>query len=299
MRNPRRERLLAVPVFLVAFATLAAHARAETPSVIVTIIPQANFVERITNGAIRSVVLIEPGQSHHTFEMTPRKMTELSRGVAFLRIGLPFEERLAEKLLAQRPDLPVVNTAATCRVRYMSHSCEHEGDDHAHHHGETPDPHVWLDPTQAVLIVKEMLPALVRITPDRAAEFEGRAAEFIRELEELHARIRTRLEPFKGRSFLVFHPAYGYFADAYGLTEISVEVDGKEPTARQLTEILDVARKAGIRNVLIQPQFPRRSAEAVASALGGKCFVADPMGKDYIANLEAVAKAVEASMQTP
>jgi zinc transport system substrate-binding protein len=116
------------------------------------------------------------------------------------------------------------------------------------------------------------------------------------DLDRLDARLRESLAPLKGRDFFVYHPAFGYFADAYGLRQIPVEIEGKEPTARQLARLIDRARAEGVRVIFVQPQFSAKSAQAIATAIGGSVIPLDDLAKDYLANLAAMAEKVRGAL---
>lgn len=163
-----------------------------------------------------------------------------------------------------------------------------EGHGHAH---DGEDPHVWLSPTT----VRAMLPCLVRelgaLMPGKVAIFRANAAAFDEELEALDHELATRFQatPPSKRVFLTFHPSWHYFAHTYRLIELSIEVDGREPGPRSLKATTDIAKQFGITTIFVEPQFPRASARAVATAIGASLVEADPLEENLPALYRGMA----------
>ncbi len=260
----------------------------------VSIEPQAYFVERIGGKHVRVEVLVGPGQSPHTFDPTPKQMGRLCATDAFFRIGVPFENQLMEKLADAMAKVPSIDTREGVILRQLdgasgshSHSAhEHGGGAHA---GED-DPHIWLDPKRVKIQAANISKGLKRIDPDHAEDYEHNLAAFCADLDELDLELRSALAPCKGRPFFVFHDAYGYFAEAYGLLQMPVEAGGKEPSAKQLVGIIDRAKELKVKLIFVDPQFSVKSAQAIAKAIGGVVVTLDPLSRDYLANLRKMAR---------
>jgi zinc transport system substrate-binding protein len=269
--------------------------------VLVSILPQAYFVERIGADRVQVDVLVGPGQSPATYAPTPRQVGDLERADVYFAIGVPFERRLLAKLTGGLRDLNVVETQAGIPLRAMKTAHTHQHD-HDHAVGEdahaaeaeepagTKDPHIWLDPRLVKLMATTICEELCRLDPSSADTFRANLAAFHGELDAVDARIRALLAPLKGREFLVFHPAYGYFGDSYGLEQVAVEIEGKEASPRQLTMLIEKAKAAGARVIFVQPQFSMSSAEALAREIGGAVIPLDPLARDYLGNLEVMAE---------
>lgn len=274
--------------------------------VFVSIQPQAYFVERVGGKRVRTEVLVLPGQNPHTFEPTPRQMTRLAEAELFLRIGVEFENTLMGRIRSTMPGLPV----ADCRRGLQMRQMESGGyDEHRRGNGngrredqhqdgrEGSDPHVWLSVRNAVIMAGTVRDELLRLDPAGRKTYESGYADLVRDLEELDRRIERILAPVKGKTFLVFHPSFGYFADDYGLRQVAVETGGTEPSARQLVRLIEEAREAGVRVIFVQPQFSQESAETIGSEIGGAVVPIDPLARDYIENLERMAKRVEEGLR--
>lgn len=266
------------------------------------IVPLAGIVERVGGPDIAVQAFVQPGQSPHGFEPTPRQMDGLAKAEVYFRIGEAFETALLEKIERLHPGLRVIDARQGVALLPMDDG--HEGhDDHAAHgdphgHGEA-DPHVWLDPLRAKRIARTVCAALGELRPERKAAFEANCAAFERELDEAHARIAEKLKPFSGRGFFVFHPAFGYFAERYELRQVAIEQAGREPGMKWLEACRDEARRAGVKAIFVQPEFSEHTAKAVAERLGLEVVRLDPLRKDLAPGLEAIAGAVAAGFGAP
>lgn len=282
-------------VLFLAFA-LTVTARADTQKkipVFVSILPQAFFVDKIGGDRVVVDVLVQPGQSPHTYAPTPRQMGRLAEARVYFRIGVAFENGLIPKLQSTMPELLIVDTRQGITLEKMT---AHEEEEAGHSHEEELDTHIWLDPLlvkQQAAIIKD---ALVQLDPDGRSLYEKNLTAFCTELDALHARLSTALAPLRGKSFFVFHPAFGYFAKTYGLKQIAVETGGNAPSARHLAALIESAREKGVRVLFVQPQFSQKSAETVARAIDGVVVALDPLAKDYFTNMTGIAEALEMAL---
>jgi zinc transport system substrate-binding protein len=249
------------------------------------IAPVAYFAERVGAEHVSVGVLVGPGQDPHTYEPSPRMLAELSAASLYFYVGLPFEQRLIDKLKSINPGLRVVDVREGIQLRPTEPGEEEHG-----HGAGAPDPHVWLSPLNAKIIATNIERALESGDAAHAAGYRNNLQALLKELDELNARLTAELAPFRGRAFYAYHPAFGYFADAYGLNQVPVEVSGKEPTAKQLVQLIDQARARNIKAVFVQRQFSTKSAESLAREIGGTVIEIDPLAKDYTGNLEEIAQ---------
>ena len=288
---------LAVAVAAVGLTALLSASRASPEGgalrVFVSVPPHAYLVERIGGDQIEVEMLVPPGQDPHTFEPTPGQVVSLGRAAMFVQVGMPFERRLLARIAAGHDRLRVVD--ATAGIALRDGSCTFCDHDHHHGHGE-PDPHVWLSPPLLKRQAATIAEALAEANPARAETYRRNLAVLEAELDAVDARIRAKLAPFRGRAFYVFHPAFGYFADAYGLRQEAVEVEGKAPTPRQLRALIQRARADGVEVLFVQPQFDPSAAEVVAEAIGGRVETLDDLAPELTANLERIAERIAASM---
>lgn len=244
------------------------------PVVAVSVPPQAYFVKRLADDLVRTEVMIPPGSSPHTHDPDIAQVRAASDASLYLMVGhrsFPFEQTWLERLLAENRNVRIVDCSAELDDR--------EG-----------DPHVWLSPRAVRAIVPKIAAALIDLLPAHREEIVTREEDFIGEIDRLDSDIRSSLAGGKKR-FYVFHPAWGYFARDYGLEQIPIEVDNKEPDPRQLAQLIQQAEQEKVKVIFVQPQFSRRSAELVAEEIGAKVVVVDPLAYDWETNLRRAAAA--------
>ncbi|MCD4824784.1 MAG: zinc ABC transporter substrate-binding protein [Phycisphaerae bacterium] len=270
--------------------------RAESPqssgkavSVFVSIAPQAEFVRRIGGNRVRVEILVKSGQSPATFSPSARQMARLSQADVLFCIGVPFETTLRGKIQAAMPNLNIVETQQGITRRKM------QGEGHSGH-GGGDDPHIWMNPRLVKKQAATICHTLAKIDPAHKAEYAKHLEEYQADLDRLDARVAKALAPLAGRTIYVYHPAFGYFTDAYGLKQKAAEIEGKAPSAKQLTRLIAAAKKDGVKTIFVQPQFPAASADALAKAIGGAVVPLDPLAEDYMKNIERIAEKIEAAL---
>jgi zinc transport system substrate-binding protein len=276
-----------------------------TLSVFLSILPQAYLAERIGADRISVEVMVKPGQDPHTYEPTPQQMARLAQADVFFRIGVEFENTLIPRIESTMEGLTMVDCRKGIRLRQMDahdHDEEegetvHEGEEHAGGEREGTDPHIWLSVRNAIRISATIHETLAHLDPDGREIYDRGYRDLVEDLEALDRRISHILEPVVGEPFFVFHPSFGYFADDYGLEQIAVETGGAEPSARQLAQLIAEAESSGVRVIFVQPQFSRKSAETIASEIGATVVPIDPLARDYLDNLEKMARAVEEGLR--
>lgn len=273
------------------------------PIVFVSILPQAYLAERIAGEHIDVEVLVGPGQNPHTYEPTPKQMTRLSQAKVFLRVGVPFEDVLLPKLSANA-QLRVVDTRKGISLIPMAeHHDEgaadhdsHAGSAHQEHHGNELDPHIWMSVRLAKAQARTIGEALVEIDPTHKTDYEKNLRALEADLDRLDAQVTESLASLKGKTFFVFHPAFGYFAQDYGLRQEAVETGGKTPGPRHIKELIDRAKSQGVRVIFVQPQFSDQAAKTIAEQIGGVVVAIDPLSKDYIQNLQEMARKIREAL---
>lgn len=279
-----------LPILIAFFLTVFHHTALATEKipVFVSILPQAFFVEQIGGERVTVDVLVLPGQSPATYAPTPKQMAKLARAKVFFRTGVAFENGFMPKIQNSMDNLLIVDFREGLDLETM------ESHQHAdiHHHDNELDPHIWLDPMlvkQQAVIIRD---TLTRLDPAGKILYHKNFVTFSKELDRLHAKLSQALIPVKGKTFFVFHPAFGYFAKAYGLKQVAVETGGKKPSGRHLARLIESARAKDVRVIFVQPQFSRKSAETIARAIDGMVVAIDPVAKDYFSNMEKIAREV-------
>ncbi len=277
-------------LFLFGCAKREEAGGSEKPIVFVSIQPQAGLAKAIAGDRIEIHTLIGEGQSPHSYEPTARQLAILGEADLLFTIGMPFEKHLLKKIVPLYPDLAIVETQHGIEQRPLAHEhCTHE-----HHE---MDPHLWLAPANATVIAKNILQTLEGFNPAHADEYRANFEKLADELRKLDGKINDLLAPHKGARFYVFHPSFGYFAEAYGLEQIPIELEGKAPSPRQLIALVEQARADGVTVVFVQKQFPASSAKAIADAIGGTVAALDPLAEDVVANLRLIAESIAQTLE--
>ena len=264
--------------------------------VFVTVEPQAYLIERIGGPHVAVEALAGAGRDPHTFEPTPRQVRALSKARLFFRVGVPLETRLVEKISGSHGGVTVVDMTEGIQKHAATDPCARHGDADHRHHAAEPDPHVWLSPPLVKVMAANAAEALKRADPRHAEDYQKNLTALCDELDSLHAKIGESLDPHRGQSFYVFHPAFGHFGETYGLTQRAVEFDGKRPSPRQLRALIKRAKAERVRIIFVQPQFDRRTAEVVAKLIGGATVPIDPLAKDILKNLDEAAREIRRSL---
>ena len=281
--------------------------RAEPVPVFVSIVPQKYFVHKIGGDLIKVMVMVKPGASPATYEPRPNQMVALSEARIYCAIGVPFERAWLKKITAANPKMLVVHTEKGIKKRPMK-AHHHEDGNHetfekgrggpADDHQRIMDPHIWLSPPLVKIQARNILNAFLSVDATNGNIYKSNYNKFIMELDALDAHIRG-IFAGKGESaaFMAFHPAWGYFAQTYGLEQIAVEMEGKEPKPADLKDLIQDARARGIKVIFVQPEFSTRSANAIATAIGGEVVLANPLAPDWADNLKEMASKIRAALK--
>jgi zinc transport system substrate-binding protein len=297
-------KLLLIGIFLVLATFLLicrGHAQAgKKLLVFVSIPPQKYFLQQIGRRRVEVQVMVQAGASPATYEPKPRQMAAISRSQIYFAIGVPFEKIWLKKIAAANPDMQVVHTDhGIQKIPMAANRIESErqgGKDHQDSHGEF-DPHIWLSPSLVMIQARTIFNALVQIDPDHRAVYETNTKVFLSKLAALDADLKKTFAGKQGLQFLVFHPSWGYFARSYGLEQVPIEIEGKDPKPAQLKALIEHAKKKHINVIFVQPQFSSRSAELVAREIGGRVIFADPLASDWSGNLREVAQKLKTALK--
>lgn len=257
-------------------------------TVMTSVVPLKTFVEAIGGRYVQVSAMAGPGYDPHTYEPSPQQIAALSTAALYVRTGLPFEDAWMRRLRSANPDMRVLDArSGLTLLEETSHDHGHGTKEPGYSHS---DPHVWTSPRLVRHMAGTIRDALIELDSEHAEPFRRHHHRFVEALDRLDKDLHALLDPLPRRRFLVFHPAWGYFADAYGLEQVPIQREGKEPGARALVALIEQAKHEGIRAVFVQPQFDPRRARQVADAIGGDVIVADPLAPDYLDNLRRVAE---------
>jgi len=282
MTHPLRgQHWLILIVFLCKSIFLLANEPA--PIVLVSVAPHKFFVEKIAKESLQVALMVPAGASSHTYEPTPRQMIAASSAALWFTIGEPFENRAIQALTSHHPNLQIVDLRQGLDLIQTHPGC-----------GCCPgsvDLHFWLSARQGEIQAKTIAEALIKSYPEQADFYRANLQIFLNELQELDQKIQKILAPLKKRVILASHPAYAYFCRDYTLVQYAVEVEGKDPSPRQMTKLLTDARQEGMKTIFIQIQYNNKAAKLVAHEIGAQLVVLDPYSEHYFASMLEIAHA--------
>ena len=253
--------------------------------VMVSIPPQVYVVEQLGGDLVEVTSMLPPGGLPHAYEPTPQQMRRLSRSDMYVRIQVEFEDAWWGKIANINPGMFVVDSIEGIE------RLENAEDGSAH------DPHVWLAPPLVKQQATAICEGLIHVDPEHADSYRAGKRALLQQLDELDREIRDALSDLPSRTFLVFHPSWSYFARAYNLEQLSIEIEGKEPSAAELMQVIKTAQKHNIRVIFVQPQTSRRSAETIARQIGADVAVLDPLAQNWAENLRIVTQALKKALQ--
>ena len=265
----------------------------EKLKIVTTFAPLYSFAANITGDLAEVENLVPPGTSVHTWEPKASDLRAIAEADLLIMNGLDLEPFIDDMISsAQNSDLVVVKTHEAVEDYLMEmaemvelgedeHHDDHEEAHHDHHHGGQ-DPHIWLDPTMAMEQVNYISDTIISLDPANSEAYQANTASYLESLQNLDQEIKTALAAAAPKDFIVFHGAYGYFLEHYGIAEYqraSIEpFPGKEPTAAYFHGLVELIEHDGVEVVFTEPQFSPRTVKNIQDETGIKSFEIDPIG---------------------
>lgn len=294
-------RIFLIACILAIIFPVAANLYASPINVYVSIPPQKTFIQAIGQGLVEVEIMIQPGSNPATYEPRPSQLSRLAETEIYFAVGVPFERAWLDRFQAVNPKMEIVHTDKEIQKRALParHNLKSGPDQmstgHTEHTG-IKDPHIWLSPPLVKVQAKTMCRALEAIDPENVSQYRENLSAFLQDIETLDRHLHDVLAPVQGQPFLVFHPAWGYFAHMYGLQQVAVELEGKDPKPSQLARLISFARQEDIQAIFVQPQFSDQSARVIAREIGAKVISADPLAQDWAENLRRQAQALRRAL---
>lgn len=294
-------RVFFIAVLSLAFASAVYAVTAEKLTVAVSLQPYANIVKSIAGDRVDVVTLLPPGADPHTFEPKPATLKEFAKASVYFSDGSGMDKAWMPRFKGVNKDVQVVGISkgiGWMAAEEVEHHHEGEGVHHEEHHGEHHhegfDPHVWTSPKKVAVLAQNVLDALVELDPAGKDAYTQNFANFKTQLDALDAELRSAVEalPAGKRTFIVFHPSYGYLAFDYGMQQLSIEVEGKEPKPKDLAFLIEEGKEHFVHIVFVQPQFSKRAAETIAKELNAVVVTTDPLAYDFMGNVRSLVKAI-------
>ncbi|MCX6004828.1 MAG: zinc ABC transporter substrate-binding protein [Chloroflexi bacterium] len=281
----------AIPLIIVLLFNLLTVACTQAPQqasdgkigVIVSILPQEEFAKSVGGDRVEVTVMVPPGANPHTYEVTPAQMVQLSRAKIYAKVGSPLEFELTwlDKLIAQNKDILVVDCSKGIELMESTDPDE-----------PGIDSHIWTSVCNVKIMVGNICDGLSKIDPLNRQYYEQNRDDYLMKLDSLDSNIKSTLDGAADRTFIVYHPAWGYFARDYGLKQLGIEREGKEPKAAYMARLINEAKTSNIKIIFVSPEFDIRSAETIAHEIGGSVVAISDLYPDYLENMRNVARAI-------
>lgn len=252
----------------------------EKLAVAVSIVPQETFVKAVAGDLVEVVTMIPSGQSPENFQPTPDLLEKFSKSKIYFSIGVPTESSsILPKAKDLNSSLKIINLDNEVAKVYPDREFA----------PRKRDPHIWLSPKRTKVMIDIIKEELSKIDPKNKSIYEKNANEYVKKLDKVDNDIKLSLTNLKNKSIIVYHPAFGYFCDDYGLNMIALEEEGKESSPQDLQKIIDMAKEKEIKTIFYQAEIDSKQSKTFADEIGGKTELIAPLSPDYIKNLEKIA----------
>lgn len=253
-----------------------------TRTISVTIEPQRYFAEKIAGDLFQINCVTPAGQSPETYDPTPQQMVQISQSQAYFRIGeIGFEQAWMKNLQSQNPDMAVFDLSEGMELIKNEEEAHEEGEAHPHHHHGSVDPHIWTSISGARVIAQNTYQAFIKLDPENQEVYRAGYQRLIEEIDSTEAEMKQLLQPLAGTAFIIYHPALTYFAREFGLKQLCIELDGKEPSPAQLKQLLETATQSGAKVVFVQQEFDQKNAELIAKETGCRLVTINPLSYNW------------------
>ncbi|MCD7936797.1 MAG: zinc ABC transporter substrate-binding protein [Tannerellaceae bacterium] len=281
----------------VLFFSSCGSSPADERIISVTIEPQRYFAESIAGDHYTIHTVVPVGQSPETFDPSPQQMVAISKSTAYLQIGhIGFEDAWMATIRQNNPHIQFFDLSEGIELITDMHECSHDHDHgdhiHQHHHHGGIDPHTWSSVAGARIIAWNTLQAFISLDPEHTAYYWVNYKKLIEEIENTEEKIQSLLAPVTHRTFIIYHPALTYFARENGLTQLCIELDGKEPSPAQIKEMIDTAKKEQVKTVFIQQEFDQKNAELIAKETGCRLIQINPLDYQWSREMIHIAKSL-------
>lgn len=277
-------RLVARLLFLLVVIPAVVFASEENITVAVSLQPYATLVKMVGGARVNVVTLLPPGADPHNYEPKPAIIKAFSLAQVYFTDGSGLDKAWLPRFLGANKKVKVEDISKG--IEWMN--SEHDEHGKGHHHDNEIDPHIWTSPARMKTLAQNIYEIFKKMDPEHLSYYIARIQmthDILRKADRRLAAAVLDL-PHKNRSFIVFHPTYGYLAKDYKLTQYAIEVNGKEPKPRDLANLIQVGRKNNVKVVFVQPQFSKRAAATIAKDLGAVVVETDPLDADFLENTQ-------------
>ena len=266
--------------FLFGLFLILPICQATEARVLVSIAPYIEIVQKIGGNLVLVELVVPQGADSHNFEPTPKQVQTVAQSKLWFTIGEVFEKKMQKALHSLNPELKICDLREGLPL--LHETC--------HDHAGGYDPHIWMSPKLMILQAEHISKCLEELLPEAKAEIQNNLKQLRSELEAMDLKIHNQFDGKKGLVVLVAHPAYGYFCAEYGITQIAIEHEGKDPSPKQLTALIEEAKKLKIKKIFTQSQYPHKGAALIAKEIGADIVVLNPYSANYFEMMREIAE---------
>lgn len=271
-------------ILLVLIVSCGRRNQPENRIISVSIAPFRYFVEGVAGENFSVNVMVPPGANPHIYEPYPEQLAKLRHSAAYVSNGyLGFEMTWLDRFYEMNRSMKKLSLGEAIDPIAPEH--HHDGD-----HSEGADPHYWVSPLCAMKMAASIKNFLIELDPKNSMEYIENFKILEGKIREVDSLARDLSSSSAGKSFMIYHPNLGYLARDYGLAEIAVENDGKEPSPSRLRELIDLARENNLKVIMVQREYDTRNAKAIADETGGRVIVIDPLSEDWYASTTEIIR---------
>jgi zinc transport system substrate-binding protein len=257
-----------------------------TKIITVSIAPYSYFIREIAGNDFRVNIMVPPGSNPHIYEPYPGQISRLKKSVAYISNGfLGFEITWLDRFYEMNKTMRKISLGD--KIDPIVSTNKHEGE-----HSEGADPHYWVSPACALVMASEVKDLMCQLNPSGYQKYQSNCDSLIIKIEAVDKKARALFDSFTGESFMIYHPNLAYLARDYGLNEIAVEFEGKEPPPSRLKKLIDVAASKNIKTIFVQREYDSKNAREIAREIGGSVVIIDPLSEDWFKSTNDIIDAL-------
>lgn len=292
-----RKYLIVCPLLLLLFSCLG-NQRTNDKMLSVSIAPYKYIVEAIAGDDFAVNVMVPAGASPHSYEPYPEQIKKLEKSLAYIANGyLDFETTWFDRFESINKDMKTIRISDNIELLSSTDIHHHENENDGHHHDEMAmDPHFWLSPKNGIAIALAVKNMLIELNPSAAESYENNFNILSERINMLEVKADSLFSLTSRKAFVIYHPNLAYLAEDYGLTELAIEHDGKEPSPSEFKHLIDEAKEEGITTVFIQKEYDKRYAQTISSDLDADIVVIDPLSEDWLNAIDEIIESLYKSL---
>lgn len=283
----KRNYSILLSILIMIFINSCTQKVHDKKNITVSILPQKQFVEMVAGDKFKINVMIPPNESPATYSPLPSQLIKLQNSFIYFRIGyIAFEKNWMNKVKSVNPKIIVCDLSKNISLLGGGHD----------KHSENVDPHIWLSPRNVEIMLNDICNKLIDLDPENLKFYKKNLKISLDKIKNLDLKIRNNLKSLDSRYFIVYHPAWTYFAQNYDLKQIPIEINGNSPTLENMKNIIDISQKRHINIIFVQKQFDTKKAAAIAKEIKGKVISIDPLAEDWMKNMILITDTFKASL---